>query len=252
MTTVTRNRALGTLQRLCHTRLGHLLLQAFVLTTQYRVFSGRTVHAMKFDLLRLRARMRRHRIAPRPATENLHLGCGVRVVPGWLNVDVSHSQEDVDITYLPLPWEEKSFSSIVSQHVIEHLDLESELLPLLKEFRRILRTGGELWLSCPDLGKICRAYAQDKGAGLLADRMARSSVDAGMSGIPSQHYINYVFVQSGEHRNLLDFELLEWLVGQAGFRDCRQVKERDLLARFPEFPARNDDFHSVYVRAVAS
>jgi hypothetical protein len=37
---------------------------------------------------------------------------------------------------------------------------------------------------------------------------------------------------------------------RSGFRDVRRVSEADLLARFPEFPFRGDDLHSLYLRAV--
>jgi hypothetical protein len=139
----------------------------------------------------------------------------------------------------------------VSQQVIEHLDLTTELVPLFRELRRVCRPGAEIWLSCPDLAKACRAYLEDKGAALLADRDARASVDSGIGGAPSQHFINLLFQQFGEHKNLLDFELLEWLCRTTGFGACRRVAEKDLLARFPEFPPRHDDFPSIYIRAVA-
>jgi hypothetical protein len=81
--------------------------------------------------------------------------------------------------------------------------------------------------------------------------MARSDVDTGLGDVPSQHYINCIFVQEGEHKNLLDFEMLTWLLEKSGFVDVRQVREADLLHRFPGFPERGDDCHSIYVTAVA-
>ena len=70
-------------------------------------------------------------------------------------------------------------------------------------------------------------------------------------GVPTQHMINNYFRQCAEHKNLFDFELLEWALKQAGFGQVVRVVEKDLLERFPEFPYRGDDYHSVYARALA-
>lgn len=133
-----------------------------------RTLSARTISGLQFDLLRLRARRRRHR---GPWPELLHLGSGSRRVQGWLNADISHSDCDIDMAS-PLPWPDGTFSAIVSQHVIEHFEID-ELIDLLREVRRVLRKDGEAWLSCPDMEKTCRAYLEDRGARLLSDRRAR-------------------------------------------------------------------------------
>ena len=60
----------------------------------------------------------------------LHLGCGERVIKNFLNVDLQNSEINIDLTYRKLPFQNNSFEVIVSQHVIEHLDLHLELEPL--------------------------------------------------------------------------------------------------------------------------
>jgi SAM-dependent methyltransferase len=115
------------------------------------MFSTRTLQLMWFDVLRLQARIRRlRRNDLEPSCNKLHLGCGSRRVAGWLNVDVIGSDYDIDFI-TRLPWRSDSFSAIVSQHVIEHLELFGELVPLLSELRRVLQPGGQIWLSCPDM-----------------------------------------------------------------------------------------------------
>jgi hypothetical protein len=241
------------LDRFFRTTLGHHVTRAAVAATQYRVFAPRTVHAMRFDALRLRARSRQGRrgtvVPPHP---RLHFGCGKRHVPGWVNADVAGSEHDVDLAGGELPWVDGCFEVVVSQQVIEHLDLTTELVPLFRELRRTMRPGGEVWMACPDLAKACRAYDADRGAGLLADRDARCTQDSGITGrVPPQQYINALFTQFGEHRNLLDLELADWLCRQTGFGECTRVSEAEFLARFPGFPPRNDDATSLYFRATA-
>jgi predicted SAM-dependent methyltransferase len=215
---------------------------------RFGFMSTRTARLLRFDVVRLRARLI-HRKAATPSTELLHLGSGNRHVTGWLNVDVFASEYDVDVASGHLPWPDAAFSAIVSQHVIEHLDLEDELLPLFRELRRVLQASGELWLSCPDLEKVCRAYVHDRAAALHEDRRRRMPGQAMPSGVPTQHFVNWLFHQGGEHKNLFDLELLQWALRTCGFGSCERVNEAALLARFPEFFPRNDDLQSIYVVA---
>jgi predicted SAM-dependent methyltransferase len=236
-----------------HTRLARSLLLAGLRLTQYRVFSPRTARLMEFDLLRLKARRRGHPDRPTqiPSKQKLHFGCGNRRVSGWLNVDVAGSEYDVDLASGRLPWADEQFVAIASQHVIEHLELQSELLPLLTELRRVAKPDCEIWLTCPDLGRICQTYADSAGQALIDDRLTREHTDIGMNGVPSQHMINNAFHQSGEHQNLFDLPLLRWALERAGFTEIERQDESAFLARFPEFPRRADDRFTIYVRAFA-
>lgn len=213
-----------------------------------RNLSKRTIKLAQFDYLRFKARN-----FGNPKQKNkfdkLHLGCGNRKIEGWLNIDVIQSDYDVDLAAGKLPFASDSFDCVVSQHVIEHLELEEELIPLLKELYRTMKVGGEIWLSCPDLEKVCKYYFEDKGVALVEDRKQRFPKFS-LNGVPAQHMINVMFHQGGEHKNLFDFELLEWTLQQAGFKDIKQVNETIFLNRFPEFMKRNDDSQSLYVMAI--
>lgn len=214
-------------------------------------FSEETKFLLYADLQRARAQLRRHsEIGILPPQAKLHLGCGSRRVSGWLNVDIVGSDYDVDLAGGYLPWKTGVFDQVVSQHFVEHLELRTQLLPLLEELHRVLRQNGEMWLSCPDIEKICRSYADYRMVDLLEDRRTRFP-SYSLEDVPTCHLINDLFRQRGEHKNLFDFELLEWALNKAGFTHVTHVKEADLLRRFPEFPERRDDTQSIYVSAVA-
>jgi len=209
----------------------------------------RTRRGLSFDLLRLRARVQSRLAKTGDLPRKLHLGCGKRRVPGFLNVDVVGSEMDLDFASGALPFVAGAFDAVVSQQVIEHLELESELVPLLRELARVLSPGGEAWLACPDMESICRSYLADGGAALLADRKKRWP-DFEMKGLPPSQMVNVLVHQAGEHVNLFDFPLLASVLKDAGFSSVERVREGELLARFPEMPVRDDDDFSLYVRAL--
>ncbi|MBC9726985.1 methyltransferase domain-containing protein [Streptomyces sp. TRM68367] len=208
----------------------------------------RTIFQLKYEAARTLARLRPGPKLSAETTHRVHLGCGTRRVEGWLNCDISRSDFNLDLLARRLPLPDNCAEVIISQHVIEHLELHEQLIPLFREMRRILRPDGKVWLSCPDLEKVCAAYVQDKAMELWKDRRERFP-NFTLNGAPVQHLINDFFHQRGQHRNLFDLELLTWALGQAGFRSVRRVREADLLAAYPEFPERKDDIQSLYVMA---
>lgn len=213
-----------------------------------RLLARRTRAALAFDWLRLRARCKRFFWRRVPSiSRQLHLGCGARRVGGWLNVDVVGSDFDLDFA-APLPFPAERFQVVASQQVIEHLELETELRPLVAELNRVLAPWGEIWLACPDMGKVCAAYISDRGASLRADRETRWPC-ATPEHLPTQQIINVLFHQDGQHKNLFDFDLLRHLLEAEGFVEVQLRTERDFNRRFPEFPARGDDAVALYVSA---
>lgn len=216
-------------------------------------FEG-TARALRRDMIRLGARLRSRRMLRRlmtrgPLSTRLHLGSGSRKVEGWLNCDLERTDVDVDLARGTLPFPTAHFEAAVAQHVIERLDLEGELQPLLRDLHRCLASGGEVWLSCPDMEKVCAGYLTDRGRGLVLDRQTRWPKYS-TRGYDVSQVVNDLFHQSGQHRNLFDFGLLEDVLHKAGFRDVTREEESSLLARYPEFPPRRDDLHSLHVRAV--
>ncbi len=173
-----------------------------------------------------------------------HFGCSSRKFEGWHNTD-----RDVDLTALPLPFETGSIETALSQHVIEHLWLEKEVLPLFRELRRVVRSGGRLYLSCPDMGKICRAYCEGRLGELIAGRRRRVPQWRALIG-PESRFVNELFHQGGEHHNLFDFELLSWALKTTGWETVTEISEADLLAAEPTVWPREDGEQALYVVAV--
>jgi hypothetical protein len=99
---------------------------------------------------------------PASASRRLHLGCGTKHAEGWLNVDLGlHWAADFadDLRTLkrfPEGWAQEIYAC----HVLEHFDFQ-ETQRVLENWRRVLKVGGELRVSVPDLDRITRIYQKN-------------------------------------------------------------------------------------------
>ncbi|MFT4746612.1 MAG: SAM-dependent methyltransferase [Congregibacter sp.] len=89
----------------------------------------------------------------------LNIACGDRYCEGWINIDFhadSNSVTKVNILG-GLPFEDNSIDVIYSSHFLEHLSPVQAKFVLL-ETRRVLKSGGIIRVSVPDLENICVEY----------------------------------------------------------------------------------------------
>ena len=90
----------------------------------------------------------------------LHLACGHDYLEDYINIDL-YAPEDAkcdvrfDVTKLPYP--DNSVDEIRAFHIIEHFDF-FEIQNVLKEWHRVLKPGGRLWLETPDFLESCRSF----------------------------------------------------------------------------------------------
>lgn len=171
----------------------------------------------------------------------LNLGCGLAVAKGWINIDGSlnslvapwpqlahkllyrfsgarryyslqqycgilscHRFLHWDLAY-GIPFPDASVAYIYTSHFMEHL-FKKDAAALLKEARRVLKPGGVLRISVPDLEYALSLYAAGEKRRMLSD---------------------YFFVEDLEsflarHKYMYDFELLSEVLREAGFSDVRR------------------------------
>jgi SAM-dependent methyltransferase len=121
-------------------------------------------------LIGLLKNLRRKAVAPAPfaaaaTVKKLNLGCGDKILPGYINVDVVESRRgfkpDVicDLHRLT-PFEDASIDEVLSVHVVEHF-WRWEVLDVLREWVRVLKPGGRMILECPNLLSAAAELLQD-------------------------------------------------------------------------------------------
>tara|TARA_Y100000287_G_C14180555_1_gene334707 strand:- start:30 stop:581 length:552 start_codon:yes stop_codon:yes gene_type:complete len=106
----------------------------------------------------------------------IHLGCWHRYIPDWVHVDLcdmEHIDYKTDISDLSC-FDDNVADIIYSSHSLEYFD-RLEVVDLLSEWRRVLKTGATLRLSVPDFKKLIQVYEQtddlEKVVGPLYGRM---------------------------------------------------------------------------------
>jgi 2-polyprenyl-3-methyl-5-hydroxy-6-metoxy-1,4-benzoquinol methylase len=108
------------------------------------------------------------RLSPdeRAGLVKLHLGCGPDKRAGWINVDTqAEVQPDIvsSVESLPMVFD-ASVDVIEACHLFEHLTFD-QARRALREWARILRPGGELFLELPDLERCIRILGKYKDNG---------------------------------------------------------------------------------------
>jgi predicted SAM-dependent methyltransferase len=159
----------------------------------------------------------------------LHLGCGLHLLSGWLNCDRRQLAPGVvrlDVRD-PFPLESGQFDYIFSEHMIEHLSFEQGAF-MLTECHRVLRPGGRIRLSTPDLSFVMGLYASPRSEvqeqylqwALSDSSPAQSKGPSEMgSAVPTEVFVINHFMRDWGHRFIYDERSLRYALHVAQFRN---------------------------------
>jgi predicted SAM-dependent methyltransferase len=95
--------------------------------------------------------------------KKLHIGCGQNQPKDWLNCDLYPLANNIihlNATEI-FPFENEAFSYVFSEHMIEHIPYEGGAF-MLKECCRVLKKGGKIRISTPNLQSFINLYTNDK------------------------------------------------------------------------------------------
>lgn len=144
----------------------------------------------------------------------LNLGCGNKIKPDWINIDIAKSADIILDLREPFPFKDRSCVIIYTEHFLEHLSYPDDAIFFLKECFRLLDMGGELHIGVPDtewpLYEYCGIISQgyfDNAKTYWHPKWCKTKIE----------HINYHFRQDGEHMFAYDKETLENLLHDLGF-----------------------------------
>jgi SAM-dependent methyltransferase len=172
----------------------------------------------------------------------LNWGCGDHVAPGWINSDIK-TGAGVDLVCdirRGLPLEDASIDYAVTVHALPELSYP-EVLPALRELRRVMKPRGVLRLVLPDLRKAVRAYLLRKDSYFkVGDDEIQSR-----GGRFILHMLWY-----GYSRTLFTTDFAEELLLKANFADvavCRYGQTKSCFPEIVELDNRREE--SFYMEA---
>jgi predicted SAM-dependent methyltransferase len=199
----------------------------------------------------------------------VQFGCGGRLPRGVLNTDLvgftdlrlgSTAPGRVfrvndapfihhDVTQ-PLPAEDGAFEWAYSEHLIEHIP-QAQAVVWLKDVRRLLKPGGLLRLTTPDLELYAAAYVS-RDEPFFADH-ARRIREFGLPAMPTRRafMVNQIF-QFWGHRWIYDFDELVHVLALAGFAaDAvqRRAFQHSAIAEVGELDSEVRRDETIYVEA---
>lgn len=175
------------------------------------------------------------------SVQRLHLGCGSVTPKGWVNSDL-HPAPGVDLVAdllkgIPVP--DASFDHVVSIHVLCELGVWDQV-PVLKEVHRVLKPGGVLRLSLPDLDINIQEY----------QKRNQSYFQLYQWDSVAGNFITQILWHSTIHC-FYTKEFIEELLKKAGYREIRHVKFQETGSRWPEITSLdNRPGESLFVEAV--
>jgi predicted SAM-dependent methyltransferase len=154
------------------------------------------------------------------ATPKLQVGTGFNGLDGWLNGDILPRRRDyiyLDATQ-PLPFADNSFAFIYTEHMIEHIGYHAAQ-DFVRECYRILRPGGVLRISTPNLAALVSMYAApptplvDGYIDFLTRRLQPPALNTRKAFAINNYFYNW------GHAFLFDQETLATLLEAVGFAD---------------------------------
>ena len=195
------------------------------------------------------------------SVDRLHAGCGNVFLPGWLNITYEPREEYgcvketggvVVLNYnLLKPWPvgKDSIRLIAASHFIEHLDL-NEGIGFLKESFQVMKAGGIIRLSCPDLELYARNYVQGN-KGFFENKLIREWCTFQQAQTPGEIFAAKAYDSGGSHKWFYDYASLKHILEVAGFQKVRRCSR--LEGDMPDLGSielAEREMETVYVEAV--
>lgn len=165
----------------------------------------------------------------------LHLGCGRHVLEGWFNCDVRPRCKGVVQLGAAkrFPFEDRQFDFVYSEHMIEHLSFDSGA-SMLAECHRVLRPGGRLRVSTPDLAFVVALYASNRSVlqerylhwavGRESKSRLRPPPETNGFAPPAEVFVINNFMRDWGHQFIYDGPTLRYAFLRAGFEEITQCQ----------------------------
>lgn len=193
--------------------------------------------------------------------DRLHVGCGNTLLPGWLNITFEPREEYGRIVkkkkalwlnynlLKPWPLADSSIQFVAGSHMIEHIDLNGGIV-FFKEAYRVMKKGGVIRMSCPDLSIYAANYLKNS-KDFFENPLIREACTFKNAVTPGEIFIAKAYDSGGAHKWFYDFDSLKHVLESAGFHQVeRRERLKGKLPDIDQIEVSAREIESVYVEAV--
>lgn len=148
----------------------------------------------------------------------LHLACGHDYGEDYINVDLYAPEDarcDLRFDVQKLPYDDNTVDEIKAFHIIEHFHF-FEIQEVLKEWYRVLKPGGKLYLETPDFLETCRSFVEGNPSSGLDIEQWRILLYG--------HFFAHAWVPGQTHKFLFTETQLRTNLSWAGFQTVNRVQ----------------------------
>lgn len=152
----------------------------------------------------------------------LHIGCGGNYIDGWLNADYDSRSDHVlqfDATKR-FPVDDGIFDFVFTEHMIEHISYNGART-MLTECIRVMRRGGKIRISTPDLDSVLALRNVEKSS----RQLDYIDYHCEAHGSPYHHEVFVIndFFRLWGHIFIYDEQSLTRLMEEVGFVSVNRV-----------------------------
>jgi predicted SAM-dependent methyltransferase len=156
----------------------------------------------------------------------IHIGCGEFIKPGWINADIQNGDIYLNAKTV-FPFKTDSVDFIFNEQFLEHLTL-GEAIHFSNESNRILKKGGVIRTSTPDLKKLIKFY---QGTNIKAPKKKIFQKHFVLEKQPHHIFLNnhtlceYIndYFRCWNHKFIYDFDTMKQIFFKAGFKKVYRV-----------------------------
>ena len=125
-------------------------------------------------------------------------------------------------------FENNTFVELYASHVLEHFNYTGEVGSVLMEWKRVLKPGGRIYISVPNIETVCRTFAEPEIHSFDVKFQLMRVIYGGQMDVYDYHKTGFFPELLSRYLTLLGFENITEVDSFGKFKDCSVLKCNDV------------------------